>query len=68
MTHYHDNDIRKALVEIAPEEKGRIEATSFGEIKGSYVTLTTGIHKLTCTTVSKRVYGKILSYLQLLHS
>jgi carbonic anhydrase len=37
MTHYHDKDVRKALVEIAPEEKGRIEATNFGEITGSYV-------------------------------
>lgn len=33
MTHFHDADIKKALVEIAPQEKASIEASKFGEIK-----------------------------------
>jgi carbonic anhydrase len=35
MAHFHDTDIQKALSEIAPQEKERIEASKFGEIKGS---------------------------------
>ncbi|UKZ68818.1 uncharacterized protein TrAtP1_009837 [Trichoderma atroviride] len=35
MTHFHDADIKKALVEIAPQEKTSIEASKFGEIKNS---------------------------------
>jgi carbonic anhydrase len=33
MTHFHDDDIKKALLEIAPEEKNSIESSQFGEIK-----------------------------------
>ncbi|KAF2466482.1 carbonic anhydrase [Lindgomyces ingoldianus] len=32
MTHYHDPAIKKALIEIAPEEHESIEASQFGEI------------------------------------
>ncbi|KAF2807017.1 carbonic anhydrase [Mytilinidion resinicola] len=35
MTHWHDPEIKKALVEIAPEEKESIEASKFGEITSS---------------------------------
>jgi carbonic anhydrase len=35
MTHFHDSAIKKALIEIAPEEKDSIEASKFGEITGS---------------------------------
>jgi carbonic anhydrase len=35
MTHFHDADIKKALLEIAPEEKDVIEASKYGEIKTS---------------------------------
>jgi len=35
MIHFHDDDIKKALIELAPEEKASIEAMKFGEIKGS---------------------------------
>ena len=35
MAHFHDDAIRTALLEIAPEEKSLIEASKFGEIKGS---------------------------------
>lgn len=35
MTHFHDSDIKKALLEIAPEEKSLIEDTKYGEITGS---------------------------------
>ncbi|KAF2096246.1 carbonic anhydrase [Rhizodiscina lignyota] len=35
MTHFHDADIRKALIEVAPEEKETIDASKFGEIKGT---------------------------------
>jgi carbonic anhydrase len=34
MTHFHDDAIKKALIEVAPEEKASIEAMKFGEIKG----------------------------------
>jgi carbonic anhydrase len=33
MTHFHDDAIKKALIEVAPEEKARIEEMKFGEIK-----------------------------------
>jgi carbonic anhydrase len=33
MTHYHDADVKKALLDIAPNSKEEIEAYSFGEIK-----------------------------------
>jgi carbonic anhydrase len=33
MTHFHDDAIKKALIEIAPEEKTNIESMKFGEIK-----------------------------------
>jgi hypothetical protein len=36
LTHYHDADIKQALLEIAPEDKERIEVARFGEIKVSY--------------------------------
>ncbi|KAJ9609723.1 hypothetical protein H2200_006051 [Cladophialophora chaetospira] len=32
MTHYHDADIKKALLEVDPEAKGLIESLKFGEI------------------------------------
>ncbi|KAK0247895.1 hypothetical protein B0A54_16651 [Friedmanniomyces endolithicus] len=35
VTHYHDSQIREALSELAPTDKTAIEATNFGEIKGS---------------------------------
>ncbi|KAK0274657.1 hypothetical protein LTR91_005702 [Friedmanniomyces endolithicus] len=35
VTHYHDSKIREALSELAPKDKAAIEATKFGEIKGS---------------------------------
>ena len=35
MTHFHDETIKKALIEIAPEEKESIEASKFGEITKS---------------------------------
>ncbi|KAH6663511.1 carbonic anhydrase [Halenospora varia] len=35
MSHFHDSDIKKALLEVAPEAKTTIEAMGFGEIKGS---------------------------------
>ncbi|PMD63488.1 carbonic anhydrase [Hyaloscypha bicolor E] len=35
MTHFHDDAIKEALLQIAPEEKASIEASKFGEIKGS---------------------------------
>jgi carbonic anhydrase len=35
MTHWHDSDIKKALLELAPSDKDKIEAQKFGEIKGS---------------------------------
>ena len=34
MTHFHDDKIKAALTELAPEEKASIEAMKFGEIKG----------------------------------
>lgn len=37
MTHFHDADIKKALLEIAPHEKESIEASKFGEITGRFV-------------------------------
>ncbi|KAK1055651.1 hypothetical protein LTR33_014078 [Friedmanniomyces endolithicus] len=35
VTHFHDSKIRGALSELAPTDKTAIEATNFGEIKGS---------------------------------
>jgi len=35
MTHFHDDQIKNALSEIAPQEKDRIETMTFGEIKNS---------------------------------
>ncbi|KAF2800965.1 carbonic anhydrase [Melanomma pulvis-pyrius CBS 109.77] len=35
MTHFHDVDVKKALVELAPQEKEVIEASKFGEITTS---------------------------------
>lgn len=32
MTHYHDADIKKALLEVSPESKDLIESLKFGEI------------------------------------
>jgi hypothetical protein len=32
MSHYHDADYKKALIEIAPSEKASIEEMKFGEI------------------------------------
>lgn len=36
MTHFHDDAIKKALIEVAPGEKESIEGSKFGEIAGSY--------------------------------
>ena len=33
MTHFHDDAIKKALIEISPGEKLNIEKMKFGEIK-----------------------------------
>lgn len=38
MTHFHDADFKKALSELAPEEKSNIEEMKFGEIKNRYGT------------------------------
>ncbi|KAH9206827.1 carbonic anhydrase [Leptodontidium sp. 2 PMI_412] len=35
MTHFHDDAIKKALIEVAPGEKESIEGSKFGEIAGS---------------------------------
>ncbi|KAF2498717.1 carbonic anhydrase [Lophium mytilinum] len=35
MIHWHDADVKEALVEVAPEEKESIEASKFGEITSS---------------------------------
>ncbi|KAJ5133626.1 hypothetical protein N7448_001353 [Penicillium atrosanguineum] len=35
MTHFHDAYIKKALLEIAPQEEELIEASKFGEITNS---------------------------------
>ncbi|KAG9238931.1 carbonic anhydrase [Amylocarpus encephaloides] len=35
MTHFHDDVVQQALIEIAPEEKATIEGMKFGEIKNS---------------------------------
>lgn len=37
MTHFHDEDIRKILLEMAPEDKEAIEAQKFGEMLDGYV-------------------------------
>jgi hypothetical protein len=37
MSHYHDKEIREALIEIAPNEKSLIEGMTFGEIAKPYV-------------------------------
>jgi hypothetical protein len=39
MTHFHDNQVKEALLDIAPQEKESIESSKFGEITGSYVIL-----------------------------
>ena len=35
MSHFHDDAIKEALIEIAPQEKASIEASKFGEITTS---------------------------------
>jgi carbonic anhydrase len=35
MTHFHDAEIKKALSELAPQEKESIEGSKFGEITTS---------------------------------
>lgn len=35
MTHFHDANIREALLDFAPQEKETINATKYGEITGS---------------------------------
>lgn len=35
MTHFHDKDVKQALIEIAPDERETINASQYGEIKGS---------------------------------
>ncbi|KAH8601527.1 hypothetical protein B0O99DRAFT_588725 [Bisporella sp. PMI_857] len=35
LTHFHDEQIKAALTELAPDEKSSIEAMKFGEIKGT---------------------------------
>lgn len=37
MTHFHDDDIKKALLELAPGEADSIGQSKYGEITGSYV-------------------------------
>jgi hypothetical protein len=37
MTHYHDSDIKKALLEVDPKAKDVIEPLKFGEITNGYV-------------------------------
>lgn len=33
MTHFHDDTVKKALIEQSPSEKASIEDMKFGEIK-----------------------------------
>lgn len=35
MTHFHNADIREALLEFAPQEREAINAAKYGEITGS---------------------------------
>ncbi|KAH7403751.1 carbonic anhydrase [Cadophora sp. MPI-SDFR-AT-0126] len=35
MTHFHDSAIKKALIDLAPEEEKAIQGSKFGEITGS---------------------------------
>ncbi|KAH7408779.1 carbonic anhydrase [Phaeosphaeria sp. MPI-PUGE-AT-0046c] len=35
LTHFHDEDVRKALIELDPEGEKRIKESQFGEITGS---------------------------------
>jgi carbonic anhydrase len=35
MTHYHDADVKKALLEFSPDAKTLIEESKFGEITNS---------------------------------
>ncbi|RDW58510.1 carbonic anhydrase-2 [Coleophoma crateriformis] len=35
MSHFHDAEVRKALIQIAPQEEETIKATQYGEIAGS---------------------------------
>jgi carbonic anhydrase len=39
LTHFHDEDVRKALIELDPEGEKRIKESQFGEITGLYVPL-----------------------------
>lgn len=36
MTHFYDDDVKKALFKLSPEEKVAIEDMKFGEIKEGY--------------------------------
>jgi carbonic anhydrase len=35
VTHFHDDDVKKALLEVTPEAEELINASKFGEIKTS---------------------------------
>ena len=37
MSHYHDADIKKALLEVSPDAKELIESLKFGEISHGYI-------------------------------
>lgn len=64
MTHFHDDEIKKALSEIAPEEKSAIDEMKFGEIleyvASSYSCLrsvsTLYWHKTVLKKVSERIW------------
>jgi carbonic anhydrase len=38
LTHVHDADVKKMLLEVSPQEKDTIESMKFGEITKPYVT------------------------------
>lgn len=35
MSHFHDDEIKEALIKIAPQEEDTINASKYGEIVGS---------------------------------
>ncbi len=70
MTHFHDEDIRKILLEMAPEDKEAIEAQKFGEMLDGYVSdvyfLVRGAVQESLTTTLSSVESSIREDLALL--
>lgn len=70
MTHFHDADFKKALTELAPEEKSAIEKMKFGEIKNRYVfssfSLTTQANE--ASLASKKAFARTWPFSKLLRS